>query len=145
MGGKEPWSLAKLSSSLTSALPTEKIVPKVSLLDECLKPTVPATVFGKHATGKASTRSSSLRRASSDGGGILNGSLGVRNACIVNTSSFGGRCVDSRLVIFGRLREDELDEFEISEFAGLASRTKASGRGTGSIFCCLAWLGFAAL
>ncbi len=93
-GGNALCNLAKFNSSLTSALPTEKIVCKVSLLELCLKPTFPEYVFGKQATGNASTRCSRCRRASADGGGMRNSSLGERKACTVNTGSGFGGCID---------------------------------------------------
>ena len=69
-GGNELCSRIYVSSSLNSADPTEKIVPKVSF-DRVLRIAgFPRSVFGKQATGNASTLSSNLLDASAETGGI---------------------------------------------------------------------------
>lgn len=90
-GGRE-----KFVSSLASTLPTEKIVP----IDMRRDTKFPSIVFGKDCTGNASSRSSSLRRASTVGGGILYASLGDRIAWTVKTCPVSTRCCDSRFVSF---------------------------------------------
>ena len=90
MGGSFPCNLANSISSRTSALPTEKIVPKVSLLDDFLNATDGEYVFGKEATGKPLTRSSSFLSVSVGTEGMLSVSLGDLNACTVYTGVAAG-------------------------------------------------------
>jgi hypothetical protein len=115
-GGNALCKRAKLSSSRTSALPTEKIVPRVSLLPLFLSPDVPAIVLGKHITGNPSTRSSSFRDVSAGTGGMLSVSLGVRIAWTVKTGAGWYDCGRCFWTLFER-HFDPLESLELEDFS----------------------------
>lgn len=144
--GNEPCSLWYVSSSLHSAEPTEKIVFKVSFEVDLRIAGLPRSVFGKQATGNASTLCSSLCCAATDTGGMLKPSEGVGEACTVYTGSGGAiDCeVERDLDLLRHLEvvPELVDELEMSDAGVLLFRWRSSiaKREAGGMLCDLVCL-----